>query len=251
LEHGFLLELPGSQSEEALRRMSMYVLRARVSLQEVSDGSVRLGLAGDSATKVVAGLYGSAPRLPDEVTGFGDARLIRLHGAVPRYQFIGDAQGGQALWRAAAQTLTPAGLRAWSLLEIFAGVPELAGSDQFLPQMVNLDALEGLSFNKGCYVGQEIIARSHYLGRLKRRMYLVRAGGGDPPPPGTPIVDTAAGSPAGQIVSSGACGEAGGFAALAVLLIDAAKTGQLRIDSPGGPRLELLQLPYPVADDSR
>lgn len=250
VDQGFLLELSGSESQAILGRMRMYVLRARVSLREISEESVRLGLAGDGAAKVIESLYGSAPPLPDEVATSRGTRLIRLHGGVPRYEFIGDLVGAQALWRAAAQTLTPVGQRSWSLLEIFAGVPELTQGDQFLPQMINLDLLGGLSFKKGCYVGQEIIARSHYLGRLKRRMYLVGTGQADPPLPGTRIIDTVAGSTAGQIVSSAARRETDGFAALAVLLVDAAEAGVLHLGSAEGPRVELLHLPYPVADES-
>ena len=248
-DKGFLLELPASLRGAILGRLRMYVLRARVSLEEVSDGYVRIGLAGNSATEVIESLYGSAPRSADEVATSGDTRLIRLHGGVPRYQVIGDAKGAEALWRVAAQTLTPAGQRIWSLLEIFAGVPEITHGDQHLPQMINLDVLDGLSFNKGCYVGQEIVARSHYLGRVKRRMYLIGAGVGDQPPPGTPIVDATSGAEAGQIVTSAARGDADGIAALAVLRIDATRTDALHLGSTEGPRVELLDSPYSLADE--
>lgn len=246
---GFLLELPASQLQEILRRLRMYVLRARVSLKDVSDEFIRVGLGGDSAIQVIEKLYGSAPGSADEVASAGDARLIRLHGSMPRYQFTGDPDGAEKLWRAAAQTLTPAGVQIWSLLEIYAGVPEVTQGDEHLPQMINLDLLEGLSFSKGCYVGQEIIARTHHLGRLKRRMYLIGAGAGQSPPPGAPIIDAAAGSEAGQIVSSAPVGEADGFAALAVLRIDAAATGTLHLGSAAGPRIELMDLPYPIGDE--
>lgn len=245
---GFLLELPASQLEAMLRRMSMYVLRARVSLKDVSDELVRVGLSGDSATQVIEQLYGYAPRSADEVVTVEDSQLIRLHGSVPRYQFIGDPDGAEKLWRTAATTLTPAGARTWSLLEILAGVPEITQGDEHLPQMINLDLLDGLSFEKGCYVGQEIIARTHHLGRLKRRMYLIRAGADHIPPPGAPVVDTASGNEAGQIVSSAPLGEADGFAALAVLRIDAAAAGSLHLESAAGPRIALMDLPYPVGD---
>ncbi len=247
-QNGFLLELPASQLEAILRRLRMYVLRARVSLKDVSDEFIRVGLSGDLATQVIEKLYGCAPSSADEVAAVGDAHLIRLHGNVPRYQFIGDPEGAEKLWRAAAKTLTPVGVRIWSLLEIYAGVPEITQGDEHLPQMINLDLLEGLSFKKGCYVGQEIIARTHHLGRLKRRMYLIRASAGQSPPPGAPIVDAAAGSEAGQILTSAPRGEADGFAALAVLRIDAAATGTLHLGSAAGTRIELMDLPYPIGD---
>ncbi len=248
-ESGVLLQLPASQIESTLSRLRMYVLRARVSLKEVSDELVRVGLAGDSAEGVIERLSGSALGAPDEVAAVGGGHLIRLHGSVPRYQFIGDPNGAKNLWRAAVETLTPAGQHIWSLLEILSGVPEITQSDEHLPQMINLDILKGLSFKKGCYVGQEIIARTHYLGRLKRRMYLIAAGSGDCPLPGASVVSATAGSEAGQIVTSARRSEANGFVALAVLRIDAAEAGALHLGSADGPRVELLSLPYSIGDD--
>ncbi len=249
-DSGFLLELPEAQLESTLRRLNMYVLRARVSLESVSDHFAQLGLAGESAPAVLAKRYGPAPQSPDQVATTGDARIIRLRGDPPRFQFIGAPAEAQALWESAADMLTPAGFATWSLLNILAGVPEVVGGDEHLPQMINLDVLEGLSFTKGCFVGQEIIARTHHLGRLKRRMYLIASADGEPPAPGAPVVEAPGGSEAGSIVSSAPRGESNGFAALAVLRIDAAKSGALRLGSASGPSFELLELPYAVAGET-
>lgn len=246
--NGILLQLPAPQLETTMARLRMYVLRARVSLGDVSDEFVRIGLCGDSATGVIENLLGSAPSAPDEMIPFGDSRVVRLHGNVPRYQFIGERTAAQELWRAAAEKLRPAGQQVWSLLEILAGVPEITQGNAHLPQMLNLDVLGGLSFEKGCYVGQEIIARTHHLGTLKRRMRLIDGRAPECPSPGTPVVDATAGSEAGEIVSSAPRGERDEFAALTVLRIDAAKTGALRLGSTDGPRLALLDLPYSVGD---
>ena len=249
-DSGFLLELARAQLDSTLPRLKMYVLRAKVALEPVSDHYVQLGLAGESAPDLIATRYGPAPPLPDQMATNGDTRIIRLRGEPARFQFIGAPAEAKALWESAAGVLTPAGSAAWSLLNILAGVPEEVGADEHLPQMINLDVLEGLSFTKGCYVGQEIIARTHHLGRLKRRMYLIESANGDPPAPGAPIVEAPGGSEAGSIVSSAPRGESDGFAALAVLRIDAAKSGALRLGSAGGPSLEQLVLPYTVAGDA-
>ncbi len=229
----------------------MYVLRARVSLKPLSDDFVEVGLAGESAAELIAKRHGSAPELPDQVVTAGGNRIIRLRGHPPRFQFVGAPAEAEALWKSAAGVLTPAGHAAWSLLDILAGVPEGVGGDQHLPQMVNLDVLDGLSFTKGCYVGQEIIARTHHLGRLKRRMYLIASAAGDPPASGAPVVEAPGGSEAGSIVSSAPRGDTNGFAALAVLRIDAAKSGALHLGSATGPSLELLEPPYAVAGEDR
>lgn len=249
LTNGMLLQLPASQIEETIKRLRMYVLRSRVSLKDVSDEFVRIGLTGESATKLLQSRYGSAPRSPDDVVAMGNDRLIRLHGVAPRYQFIGESAHAADLWRAAAGTLTPAGAQAWTLLEILAGVPEIGQSDQHLPQMINLDLLDAVSFNKGCFVGQEIIARTHHLGRLKRRMYLLSADVTEGVEPGAPILAAASGSEAaGQIVSSARRVDGNGVIALAVLRIDAAKSGDLRFANANGPRVQLLELPYSIPD---
>ncbi len=247
LSDGALLELPASQIEQTIKRLRMYVLRSRVSLKDVSDDFIRIGLAGESATKLLQSRYGSAPRSPDDVAAAGDDRLICLHGAAPRYEFIGHSDHAEDLWRAAAGMLTPAGAQAWTLLQILAGVPEIRQSDEHLPQMINLDLLDGVSFNKGCFVGQEIIARTHHLGRLKRRMYLLSTEVTERVDPGAPILAAASGSEAaGHVVSSARRADRNGVIALAVLRIDAAKTSDLRLANADGPRMQLLKLPYSV-----
>ena len=250
-DSGFLLEVPALQLESTLRRLKLYVLRAKVALESVSDRFIQIGLAGEAAPELIAKHCGPVPELPDLVASAGRTRIIRLRGHLPRFQIIGAPADAMTLWRAASVLLTPAGVAAWSLLDILAGVPEAAVSDEHLPQMINLDALGGLSFTKGCYVGQEIIARTHYLGRLKRRMYLIEAADGDPPAPGAAVVEATGGTEAGSIVSSARRGDSNGFAALAVLRIDAAKSGVLRLGSASGPSLELREMPYAVADEER
>ncbi len=249
ITNGVLLELPASQIKDTIKRLRMYVLRSRVSLKDVSDEFVRVGLAGESATELLENRYGSAPRSPDDAVAVGDDRLICLHGVAPRYEFIGDSAHAADLWRAAAGMLTPAGAKAWTLLEILAGVPEIGQGDEHLPQMINLDLLDGVSFNKGCFVGQEIIARTHHLGRLKRRMYLISADVTERVDPDAPILAAASGSEAaGQIVSSARRADGNGIIALAVLRIDAARTSDLRLANADGPRVQLLKLPYSIPD---
>ncbi len=243
-DDGVLLELPASQIETALKRLKMYVLRARVSLDDVSDEFIRLGLAGKNAGDALEEKFAPLPQAADDAVVADDSRLIRLHGDPPRFQFIGDPERARALWRSAAETLTPAGIEVWALLEILAGVPELTDADQHLPQMLNLDLLAGVSFKKGCYVGQEIVARTHHLGRLKRRMYLIAAAG-ERPAAGAALVNAEDGSEAGRIVSSAPRADGDGFAALAVLRIDAAESSELCLSAADGPKVELLPMPYP------
>ncbi len=113
--------------------------------------------------------------------------------------------------------------------------------------MANLDLLDGISLKKGCYVGQEIVARTHYLGRLKKRMYRV-SGAGEAPLPGGELFcpDLRGGQSVGQIVDS--CpNPAGGFDALAVIVIECVEAGGLLLGSPQGSVLQVENLPYSLA----
>ena len=142
----------------------------------------------------------------------------------------------------------PGGTADWRLALVRHGLPWLLPENReaFLLQWLNLDLLGAVSFTKGCYPGQEIVARTHYLGRLKRRMYRLGAREGEPPATGADCFSPAFGEQAaGHIVLAAPCPE-GGFEALAVLQREAAETGEVRFGSPDGPRAAPLPLPYPL-----
>ena len=148
------------------------------------------------------------------------------------------------LWERLAPPAVPTGPRAWTWLDIAAGVPRIdaATSEQFVPQMVNLELLGGVDFKKGCYPGQEIVARMHYLGRLKQRMY--RAQAGSAVTPGTPVfAPDLPGQPTGAVIAAAAA-PAGGYDVLAVLQMRSAAGGVLHLGSATGPTLQLSSLPY-------
>lgn len=131
---------------------------------------------------------------------------------------------------------TPLDEASWKRQNILAGVPVVyaATSDHFVPQMVNLDQLGGISFSKGCYTGQEIVARLHYLGNLKRRMFLLR-GAAPPPAPGTPVYQGTDPQAVGEVVDS--ADEAGGAVISAVLHLSSSLSGELRLFGVDGPLL--------------
>ena len=138
----------------------------------------------------------------------------------------------------------PTGPQAWTWLDITAGVPRIdaATSEQFVPQMVNLELLSGVDFKKGCYPGQEIVARMHYLGRLKQRMY--RAHAESAVTPGTSVfAPDLPGQPTGAVIAS-AVAPAGGYDLIAVLQLSSAAGGVLHLGSATGSTLQLLPLPY-------
>jgi tRNA-modifying protein YgfZ len=250
---GYVLLLPPDRVEEVLRRLQLYVLRARVRLEAAGAGLGMMGLAGRGTDAFLASVLGAAPLPePGHATEVPPRTLVRLAGddtIPPAYLVLAPPGDLLELWtRRREAGAVPVGREAWSLLEIRGGVPELGAGqhEAFLPQMLNLPDLGGVSFSKGCYVGQEIVARTQYLGRLKRRLYRLRVGGDQAPSPGDSIHVAEPGGDlssgplnvepegredlAGEVVRVAPLPEEG-FEVLAVLRIDAAEGGGLRLNA--------------------
>lgn len=155
------LQMPHELIEPTIQRLRMYVLTAKVEFHNV--GSDLSGIA----------YIGSALSQPEE-----DELILKAPGHLPRYFMYATADRIQAAWQQALDDgYTPATYDAWHYSTIGCGIPTIYPStvEKLTPQMINLDLLGAVSFSKGCYPGQEVIARTHYLGKLKRRCYLVSA----------------------------------------------------------------------------
>ena len=137
----------------------------------------------------------------------------------------------------------------WSTLDIEAGIPVITRETQeeYVPQMVNLDLIGGVSYSKGCYPGQEIVARTHYLGRLKQRMYRVRLAD-ENPRTGDPLYSAEFGrdQSSGTILNAAPTSR-GAHEALAVIQKSSAATATLHWKALDGPAIEILSLPYAIA----
>jgi folate-binding protein YgfZ len=246
------LLLPRDMTAAMQKRLRMYVLRADVVIEDATARWACLGLGGPGAEKRMAELGWPAPVEPGAVAVSARGYVIR------------GGQAGDERWSllveadAAANVVTALRERGcaavdanqWRLADIRFGLPEItaATTDAFVPQMLNLDRLGGIGFSKGCYTGQEIVARAHYLGTLKRRMYRLSGAGDATPQAGNPIFPAESdGQSVGTVIAAAPCG-ANRVEMLAVLNIQAAKTGELRLHSPGGPILAIASLPYAVAD---
>lgn len=228
-----------------LKKLSMYVLRSKVKLAEVSDEFVLIGLAGPLAADLAA--RGGLPLPGGDMhhAAFGEGFIIRLDaGALVLALPAADAPAQfDALQALGAQA---AGTAAWQLAMIRAGIPliTLATQEEFVAQMLNYELIGGVSFNKGCYPGQEIVARTQYLGKLKKRMYRVSIDTDVMPLVGTDLYTPEFGEQsAGKLVNVAPASD-GGFEALAVMQMSCAEAGEAHLGSPNGPRLGFLELPY-------
>ena len=170
------LALPSALTPPVLKRLSLYVLRSKVKLTDATNTLARFGIAGPGANTLLAQSGVSVPSTAMAVTHVDGTQVIRLHGDVPRFTVKAPVPKLIALWeQLEALGVRPADDEDWALTKLLAGEPSVfpETSEHFVAQMLDLDKLGGIDFKKGCYIGQEVIARSHYRGGVKR--HLVRA----------------------------------------------------------------------------
>jgi len=227
-----------------LKRLSMFVMRAKTKLRDATEDFSVFGLLGAS-TKALA----ESALAPWSAFAEGEATVVQLYAAngLPRQ-----------LWIGAADAPSPPGsvlaLADWHCTEVLSGIATVSAPvvDAFVPQMLNYESVGGVSFKKGCYPGQEVVARSQFRGTLKRRAYLVS----------TSVAEGMAGPFAGQEVfpsqdASQPCGtvvqaahRAGAeWLALVSMQTSAAEQGTLHWGSPNGAALALMHLPYALLED--
>jgi len=222
-----------------LKRLNLFVLRARVKLLDATDSFMLRGLVGRAAA-----------------TADGQILAPWAHEVQDAQHRIGlyPAQGvARALWLAPAGTPEPAGPRLettqWQWSEVRSGVAMISAPvfESFVPQMLNYESVGGVNFKKGCYPGQEVVARSQFRGTLKRRATLAHAAQAlqcgmeifHPEDPSQPC----------GLVAQAAPAPGGGWDAIVSLQTSAMQDGSLTVGAPDGQVLSLLPLPYPLLTD--
>lgn len=220
------LSLPATLLEPVKKRLSMYVLRSKVALEDASGALARLGLAGPDAATLLQQASIAAPAAIDTLTETDGAQIIRLHGEMPRYAVYGTAAAiaklRSQLEALGAQSATE---DTWALMKIRAGEPTVypETTEHFVAQMLDLDKLGGIDFKKGCYIGQEVIARAHYRGAVKRHMVRAESRSTVPLRPGADIHATHDDSPVAEVVDA-RLDAAGTWQMLLVIQDDARET---------------------------
>ncbi|WP_109482655.1 folate-binding protein YgfZ [Paraburkholderia sp. C35] len=230
------------------KRLSMFVLRAKAKLSDASGDTLAIGLAGD----VRAALSGVFDAIPDGVHVKVDGpagSLVRVPDAAGRlrYVWVGPKAEVEARLPALEAKLRRVSPAVWDWLDIRAGEPRITQRvvEQFVPQMINFDVLGGVNFRKGCYPGQEVVARSQYRGTIKRRMSLANvAGETDSVLPGAELFHSGdPGQPCGMLVNTAAAPD-GGVDALVEIKLAALEDGSVHLGAADGPALAFLPLPY-------
>ena len=239
-ENDILLVCSRDLLAQTLKRLSMFVMRSKVRLSDASADFTLFGLAGSAIYSIAGGARPAWSKLD-----FDTANLIFL------YPGAGQAR---ALWCAPVGTPAPAcpelPTDSWHWLEVQSGIAmiTLPIYEAFVPQMLNYESVGGVNFKKGCYPGQEVVARSQFRGTLKRRAYLVH--GQAEAAVGTEIFQLS--DPAQPCGLVAACAPApdGGFDFIVSMQTSAAASGEgLTLENAQGPALHLLPLPYPLLED--
>ena len=236
-------QLPKELIAPIAKRLKMYVMRSKVEIEDVSESIIKIGLNGAKAIELLNPLFSQIPQNDYELVTLENGALIKLPGNQPRFEIFTDIANASAIWNSLAQHAKIADSAYWELLEIQAGIPEVYAKTQeeFVPQMLNLDLLNGINFKKGCYTGQEIVARTHYLGTVKRRTQLAHIDGRRPPNAGDNVLNSS-GDITGKVVR---CSPSynGGYDLLAELRLESVEAGPLNVN---GDTLNLQQLPYKI-----
>lgn len=235
----YYLVVPADLAETIHKRLRIYVLRSKVSIENLTPH------------RGFVGLFGAGSKLPGGPVSdqSGNVLTIPIGQLSERTLIAAETATARRIWQdlQASPDYVQVRPSAWRLKNIEEGLPSgtQATSEEFLPQMLNLDLLGGISYRKGCYTGQEVVARTHFLGHLKRRMFRLRTFGDREPEPGDPIyqADDAAEPRLGLVVTAAQESEQA-FQLLAVLPLDRAGSTSLRLFRPDGPAVEFLTMPY-------
>lgn len=243
----YCLQLPGTLQETVLKRLRMFVLRAKVTLDEADNDLVSFGVAGPHAEALLREAFGELPGGVNDSVTHNDVTVLRVSAAPTRFMVIAPVNAARELWQRLRSGTRPVASDRWTWLDIGAGLPQVypETSEAFVPQMLNLELLGGVDFKKGCYPGQEIVARLHYRGGLKQRM--VRAHVDADAAPGMPLYAPDLPGQATGAVLSAAAAPAGGYDLLAVIHLSSVAAGAARLGNEReGALLTLLPLPYPL-----
>jgi len=243
-EHGYILQLPRLLRETIQKRLAMHILRSKVKTTDATAEFRLIGIAGAGVEAGIKPMFRQIPSMPLTMTNANGVNLLRLDAH--RFQIIAAPERAPELRNLLAKQATAVGEARWDWTNIRAGIPYItpATQDQFVPQMVNLDLIGGVSFTKGCYPGQEIVARMHYLGRLKQLMYLANIAGNEAPQPGDKLYSSGLADQASGMIVNASPSPDGGYDVLAVIQIERADADDVHWQAIDGTKLTLLPLPY-------
>lgn len=237
---------------DSINHLQNYILRARVAIQDISEQLIHLGVSGNHADSLLSPFIDSLNTSVNSVSSNDNYIVIRVPGETLRYEIFCSFEHAKILWEAVSEKVNVVNSSCWDYLNIKDGLAfiDSYGSEQFVPQMLNMDLINAVSFEKGCYTGQEIVARTHYLGKQKRRTYHIRIISDGEPKAGDQLATESSteNQYTGTLVTI--CQTAKNeYEALAVIQIKSAEEEKLKLKEADA-EISLLELPYSLEEES-
>ena len=247
----YLLITSADIAEDVMKRLQMYVMRSKVTISKLEDHTL-IGLSNDIDASVLNHLSLTQPGSDYQTSMAGDTLCVKVPGVNLRYMLI----GGQTLLEQCQQlSKNEVEIYAneyWQWLDILAGLPMITAATQeaFVPQMANMELINGVSFSKGCYPGQEVVARLHYLGNANRRMFRVKTDANQALNAGDEIYSSASDQAIGKFVTTVNIGD-NKIDALAILRVETSKSKSLSTSKENNNSVEIMELPYAVPTEPK
>lgn len=249
----YYLTLHSSITDTVMNYLKKYIAFAKAEMTDVSDQFVHIGCWGPGIEQTLAGQLGDDSLQYNEIRSVNDGIAVRYDDETPRFELICAVADGMILWAWLSTHCEKQRSSQWVLQNIRCGIPEISlkVSEQFIPQMLNLDLIDAISFKKGCYTGQEIIARSHYLGKQKRRLFRFQTNSKTAVHVGAELYFGDSANTAGTVVNSAGSRD-GQYELLAVSksqsLVQAGEK-TLYLDNEKSEKLSLISLPYAIPNE--
>lgn len=244
-----LMRLPLAVAEPALANLKKFAVFSKVEINPVNETWVGLGLMGESAPEQLSQIGITPPTNTDQQTRVGDLIVVRVLGTQPRFELWSPLAQAQSLWQQLAAHSQLGNNQDWLAADIEAGLVQLDPDslDSYIPQMLNLQAVDGIAFSKGCYTGQEVVARLQFRGKLKKLMYAATVNidslAGQTVCPGAQLF-TGTGRSVGKVLNCVQQGEQ--LLLQAIIGKAAADANELHLLSAEGAAVSVQPLPYSI-----
>jgi folate-binding protein YgfZ len=249
-QQNYFISIRSDLVERSINHLQNYLLRAEVAIQDISEQLIHIGISGKNADTLLSTYIDNLNTDVDSVSSNEDYIAVRVAGDVPRYEIFCSFEHAIKLWQGLADKTKIVNTAYWDYLNIKNGLPFIDShtSEEFVPQMANMELINGISFEKGCYTGQEIVARTHFLGKQKRRTYRINIISETEPKVGEQLAtDTSTENQyTGTLVTLYPISE-NNYEALAVIQIKSAEEGKLKMKGSGA-GVDVLDLPYSLTE---
>ena len=251
-QQNYFISCRSNLVEDSINHLQNYILRAQVAIQDTSEQLIHIGVSGNNADSLLSPFIDKLSTTVNCVSHDDDYIFIRVPGTTPRYEIFCSFEQAKTLWASISKKANIVNSSCWDYLNIRNGLAfvDSVTSEEFVPQMVNMDLINGLSFEKGCYTGQEIVARTHYLGKQKRRSYRLRIISDIEPKTGAQLATESSteNQYTGTLVTIYQTAK-NEYEALAVIQIKSAEQEKLKLKGAEA-EITLLELPYSLKEES-